>query len=418
MCVSTIIAFRVLYENEDNFALKSNPCAFFSFFAVSLRAYVHCVWVCIEYPKGMTEKEARARDMFFRQGILGDGKVPMIVAASPRNDVIGMLNEHADADIMMLGEQSVLTQAETLKDVEKLPWAAQYVRCGGEISGICRDNEYAGECWIERDDVTPAKKQDGKMGGRAKWHPGNRKHQLVGRAIAFVILEALKEALILWNDAKDYVLADDMWHVTSLYDNTRSKVSKLSPDIGSCKEYGDNFSSFMCNTAIKARNEFTPRGYPDHTSIRSLMPPSQFEHINNPPENLYEAPDVFNKDLHPPVGAVDVLNIIEAGVPYTSVLVPDYTHFYPKPKFEKKPTLPVGKGYHLNTYAGFCDGSVDSWCKRQAGEGCLLYAHNDGRNGIHMDSYCGWMVTNLPEFKVSLSTVVSAFLLDHISAVF
>jgi len=103
--------------------------------------------------------------------------------------------------------------------------------------------------------------------------------------------------------------------------------------------------------------------------------------------------------LHPPAGAVDVLNIVEAGIPFTSVLVPDYTHFYPKPKFEKNPILPVGKGYYLDTNAGFCDGSVDSWCKRQADNDCLLYGHNDGRKGIFMDSYCGWMVTNLPEFK-------------------
>ena len=323
----------------------------------------------------------------------------MLVSAAPRNDVIGMLNKNVDADIMMLGDQSVLTTSETLEDVLKLPWAAQYIRCGAEISSICRENEYAGECWIERDDFTPEKKQDKKIGGRASWHPGNRKHQITGRAITFVILDALKEALVLWNDAKDYELADDVWHVTSLYDNTRSKVANLGPDIGSCKEYGDTFSKFMCNTAVKARNEFTPRGYPDHTNIRTLMPPSQLEHINDPPESSYEAPDVFNKDLHPPAGAVDVLNIIEAGIPYTSILVPDYTHFYPKPKFEKKPTLPVGKGYHLTTYPGFCDGSVDSWCNRAVAGTCLLYGHNDGRLGIHMDTYCGWMVTNLPEFK-------------------
>jgi len=99
------------------------------------------------------------------------------------------------------------------------------------------------------------------------------------------------------------------------------------------------------------------------------------------------------------------LNIMEAGVPYTSILVPDYTHFYPKPKFEKNPTLPIGKGYYLNTYAGLCDGSVDSWCNKQANNDCLLYGHNDGRGGIKMDSYCGWMVTNLPEFKYGFIAV-------------
>ena len=342
--------------------------------------------------------------MFFRQGILGGGKVPMIASAAPRNDVLKLLNEVADADVAMIGDQDVLTKANTLDEVKELPWAAQYVHCGPEISGICRQNAYIGRCWIEREDVTPPTKQKKAPGGRASWHPGNRYHQMKGRAITFMILEALKDALTMWNDAKDYKLADDVWHVTSLYDNTRSKVEKLGPDVGSCNKYEDKFSKIMCNTPIKARGEFTPRAYPDFSNIRTLMPPSQAEYINDPPPSLYES-DVFNPDLHPPAGAIDVLNIIEAGFPYSSVLDPDYaTQFYPKPKFEKGPTLPVGKGYHLNTYAGFCDGSVDSWCKRQADQDCLLYGHNDGRNGITMDAYCGWMVTNLPELKVRLAS--------------
>jgi len=355
------------------------------------------------WDSGMTEKEPRARDLLFRQGILGDGKVPMLWAAAPRNDMIGMLNEHADADILMLGENDVLTTAETLEEVAELPWAAQYVRCGNEISSICRDNEYAGVCWVERDDFKPKTQQKKEPGGRARWHPGNRHHQLTGRSIAYTILEALKEALTMWNDAKNYKLEDDMWHVTSLYDNTRSKVEKLGPDVGKCNEYADKknaFSALMCNTAIQARTEFTPRAFPDFSNIRTLMPPAQLKHINSPPKSTYEAPDVFNKALHPPAGAIDVLNIIEAGVPYTSVLVPDYTHFYQKPKFEKdKKISPAGKGYYLDTFAGFCDGSVDSWCKRQGGNECMLSGHNDGRNGIRFDSYSGWIVTNLPKVK-------------------
>ena len=365
--------------------------------------YTVRVWLfwCI-ISKGMTEKDSRFRDVFFRQGILGDGKVPMLAAASPRNDVMGILNEHADADIMMIGEHSVMTQADTLEEVLKLPWAAQYVRCGAEISGICKENEYASKCWIERDDFTPSVKQSKFVGGRASWHPGNRHHQIAGRGIAFAILEALKEALTMWNDANDYKLEDDSWHVTSLYDNTRSKVEQLGPDVGKCTEF--DFSNMMCNTAIQARGEYSPRAFPDHTQIRSVMAPKHAEYMNDPPEIVYEAPDVFNPTKHPPAGAVDVLSIIEAGVPYTSILVPDYiTPFYPKPKFEKEPTLPIGQGPWLEAYAGFCDGSVDSWCNRGADVNCLLSGHNDGRKGIRFDSYSGWMVANLPKMKVSLT---------------
>ena len=357
------------------------------------------------WDSGMTEGEERARDMFFRQGILGPGKVPVIGSLSPRNSVLGFLNEHAGADWVMIGDQTKMPLAETLEDVQKLPWASQYVRCGTEISGICRDNEYMGVCWIDRDDYKPSTQQNPEPGGRAKWHPGNRKHQLVGRAIAYIILEALRDGLVDWNAAadKDYALDDTAWHVSALYDNTRTKVETMDPELGTCKEYKDAFSAFMCHNAVKARTEFTPRAHPDHTNIRTLMPPGQAEHVNDPPVAVYQAPDVFNKNLHPPDGAVDVLSIIEAGIPYAPVLVPDYTTaFYPKPKFESgAPTVPPGKGYHLASAAGFCDGSVDSWCNRADGQDCLLYGHNDGRYGILMNSYCGWMVTNLPAVKVS-----------------
>ena len=362
--------------------------------------------------------------MLFRQGILGPGKVPMISSASDRYDIIKLLNEVADADITMIGTSN-MEKMETLDEIKKLPWAKQYVSCGSELKDICRANEYAGRCWIERDDFEPSTKQDAEPGGRASWHPGNRIHQKKGRAIAWVILEALKDALATWNDAKDYQLDDDAWHVTSLYDNTRSKVENLDPDVGSCKKYGDKFSSIMCNTPIQARTEFTPRVYPDATNIRTLFSPSMMEYINDPPESLYEAPDVFNPDLHPPMGAVDVLNIIEAGPAYAPTLDPDYvTPFYHKPKFEKAPSVPVGKGYYLNTYAGYCDGSVDSFCKRQEGGKCLLYGHNDGRNGIKFDAYCGWMVMSLPKFKVRSflrffgTTFLTTLLLDRCLTIF
>eukprot|EP00532_Pseudo-nitzschia_australis_P007647 CAMPEP_0168175332 /NCGR_PEP_ID=MMETSP0139_2-20121125/7058_1 /TAXON_ID=44445 /ORGANISM="Pseudo-nitzschia australis, Strain 10249 10 AB" /LENGTH=1010 /DNA_ID=CAMNT_0008093697 /DNA_START=102 /DNA_END=3134 /DNA_ORIENTATION=- len=351
---------------------------------------------------GMTEGEQKARDMFFRQGILGPGKVPVIGSLSPRNDVLRFLNDNVGADWVMIGDQGNVQLTETLEDLQKLPWASHYVRCGVELSGICRDNEYMGVCWIDRDDYKPTTPQKPAPGGRAKWHPGNRKHQIVGRAIAYIILEALREGLVEWNAATDYALDDKAWHLTALYDNTRAKLEALDPKFGTCNQYKDDFSQFMCHNAVQARTEFTPRAHPDHTNIRTLMPPGQAEHINDPPVTVYEAPDVFNKNLHPPDGAVDVLSIIEAGIPYAPVRVPDYTTaFYPKPTFETKPptTLPVGKGFHLATAAGFCDGSVDSWCNKADGHDCLLYGHNDGRHGILMNSYCGWMVTNLPAVK-------------------
>jgi hypothetical protein len=359
----------------------------------------------------MTEKEGEARDLLYRQAILGPGKVPMIGALS-YPDEMSFLHKEVGADLYQVGNLDAgLPPIDTLDEIKKLPWAVQYVRCGNEMKTICRENEYAGECWLERDDVKPETNQKATMGGRASWHPGNRIHQKTGRSIAYFILEALKDALTMWNEAENYELKDDDWHVTAMYDKVRDGVAKLGADKGNCNKYNDknnkdreNFSNFMCTHPLKARTEFTPRAYPDQTSIRSLMSESMLKELNPPPEVLYQPPDVFNPNLHPPKGAIDVLNIVEGGIDFTDVLFPDYTHFYPKPKFAKAPTQTPGKGHLLKTHAGFCDGSVDSWCNKAKGNDCLLYNHNDGRHGLLTNSYCGWMVMNIPDTKVRYSS--------------
>jgi hypothetical protein len=133
------------------------------------------------------------------------------------------------------------------------------------------------------------------------------------------------------------------------------------------------------------------------------MPQAQVDSIVPPGDNLYEPPDVFNPALHPPPGEIDVLSIVEAGVDFESVLNPDYADsFYQKPTFAAgAPKVPIGKGIALDSKVGdsFCDGSVDSFCDRSATNNCLLLAHNDGRNGMKIDGFSGWVVMNLPNLK-------------------
>jgi hypothetical protein len=235
----------------------------------------------------------------------------------------------------------------------------------------------------------------------AGWHPGNKQHQLQGRVIAFTILQALKEALYVWNEAKDYELLDSQWHMTSHYNDVQRKVLEHVNE-GECNLYEKHGIAGMCKFPMKARTEFTPRAYPSFSSIRSLMPPEMQQYINPAPENMYNPPDVFIPSLHPPMGAIDVLSIVEAGPVFQPVLVPDYaTEFYKKPKFDKPPQVQVGKGHFLDTAAGdeYCDGTVDSWCERGEDQNCMLRSHNDGRHGLKFDGYSGWVVMNLPDVR-------------------
>jgi hypothetical protein len=225
--------------------------------------------------------------------------------------------------------------------------------------------------------------------------------------IAFTILQALKEALTIWNDAQNYELNDNDWHMTDHYNEVRKRLNDHLKE-GECNKYDKNGLADMCKFPMKARTEFTPRAYPSFSSIRSLMPPEQLQYIDPAPPNIYDPPDVFIPSLHPPEGAIDVLSIVEAGPAFQPVFVPDYvSDFYKKPKFEKPPQVAVGKGITLDTTAGdeYCDGTVDSWCERGKDQDCLLRSHNDGRHGLKFDGYSGWVVMNLPDVKNGLIMV-------------
>jgi hypothetical protein len=144
----------------------------------------------------------------------------------------------------------------------------------------------------------------------------------------------------------------------------------------------------------KGRTEFTPRAHADLSSLRTIMPTAMKELIGDPAPNAYEAPDVFNPTIHPPLGEIDVLNIVEAGPDFKSVMDPQiYKDFYETPK-DNSMILKPGQGNALSTVCGAdrCDGTLDSWCKRCAGYHCLRSGQNDGRNGLLMDSYSGWNI--------------------------
>ena len=156
----------------------------------------------------------------------------------------------------------------------------------------------------------------------------------------------------------------------------------------------------LCVFPKKGRTEYTPRAYADLTSLRTIMPTAMKEIIGEPAPNVYEAPDVFNPTIHPPLGEIDVLNIVEAGPEFKSVMDPQiYKDFYETSK-DDSTILKPGKGPNLNTFPGAdrCDGTIDSWCNRGLGNACLMPGHNDNRAGALFDSYSGWMVLK-PKIK-------------------
>ena len=356
------------------------------------------------WDSSMTEHELHFMELIARQQVMAGSKVPVFWNFYP--DVSKELVK-LGVDIGAVGTgMDGIPLGTNIDEIEnEFPWAVQYVNCDKDINSLCRAKEYIGHCWVDRPDFTPPQKQKPEPSGRASWHPGNRKHQVTGRILTMTILQALLEGLQDWYQAPDYLLPNEDWHVTEHYKTIREKVSSKSTEGYCYKTMEDNFGlGFFCQHPFQARTEFTPRHAPSMSNIRSIMPPSQRQSIILPSDmkNLYNPPDVFQQDLHPPKGAIDVLNILEAGVSFSSIVKPDYdSQFYKPPSGTVAANTEQGLGIQLSTYAGddFCDGTVDSFCNKGSTNDCLLYNHNDGRHGLRFDGYSGWMVLNIPKLE-------------------
>ena len=357
------------------------------------------------WDSSMTEKQVHFMDLIARQQIMAGSKVPIFWNFYPQ---VSMALAKDDVEVGAFGTgRDGIPLGSTPEQIEnELPWATRYVKCEQEIGQICRANEYIGHCWIDRSDFTPTG-QKAEPGGRARWHPGNRMHQVTGRIFAMTILKALSEGLNDWYNSPKHLLPNEDWHVTEHYSNIQQKIAASSTESLCYKGLeGNHEMGFFCQYPFQARTEFTPRHAPTFSNIRAIMPPEQQKAIQLPQDfrNIYKAPDVFNPDLHPPKGAIDVLNIVEAGsVPFPNIIIPDYvSKFYQAPLTKHtRSEQPPGLGIALGTVAGdeFCDGTVDSFCNKGKTNNCLLYNHNDGRNGLNFDGYSGWLLFNLPKVE-------------------
>lgn len=370
----------------------------------------------------MTEKETRAIDLFFRQALLAGKRPPFIIGSGDdSHKVLKMLHEEAGVDVASLG--TGMAGIPVTKDdvqVNSLPWAAQYLQCEATNQGLCLDGlvRFRTQCWIDRDDVTPGVKQMQFVGGRAKWHPGWRAHQLTGRVIAFLILKALEDAINEWNNMAiggGYPLDDEYWHVTKYYSDMQEKVKKIShdPSEGFCEQYTEThkLTKRVCNVAMQARTEFTPRNDPDNTSIRSILKPPPNGLPSLGVEMLYAGPDVPNPMLEVPGDQLDIRDIVvnrrrlEAKGPSSSLSNTTSSSSTVSMMRSLGESIVPGSGWSLMTRLGVCDGSYHSICGREPTDNCLLSGHMDYRGGLHGDSLSGWIVMNLKAIKEGIILV-------------
>jgi hypothetical protein len=369
------------------------------------------------WDSGMTEKGAKHLDLFARQAILGFDRVPVLWGGD--RNVLKYLYKEVDADVGEVGDYGAgylgIPKSENATQVETIPWATRYIDCSKEFYQECRKKSYMGKCWYDRPDVTPLK-QNAEPGGRAKWHPGNRYHQLKARIVAFPVLRALDTAISMWMEADDYTLLDDDWHVTGYYENIRAKLKSLDNNSTGCFE--QPLSDTICKYPIQGRTEFTPRANPAETSIRSIIKTGCA--VPEPKKNVYDPPDVHNPNLDVPTDAVDLVAIVENGIDFVpnraraDAIAVEKRRLVSSRRVESttrdlsvNPDIAPGQGWGLNSYSApnNCDGTYDSFCGRDDGNQCLLYGHNDNRGGLYFDGYSGWLIMNLKDVQHGLAMI-------------
>jgi hypothetical protein len=154
---------------------------------------------------GMTEGQKEHKDIFMRQGLIAGNRIPVVWGAPWGNtfELLQMLHENADVDIGNWGMASDgVIVVESVEQAKSVPWASRYMNCKEEAGDICKEEpRFCAHCWIDREDgIKPETDQLKSPKGQVKWHPGWRSHQLMGRNIAFGVLEALQQAINTWNE--------------------------------------------------------------------------------------------------------------------------------------------------------------------------------------------------------------------------
>jgi hypothetical protein len=237
----------------------------------------------------------------------------------------------------------------------------------------------------------------------------------LGRLLAFTVLDALQQAIQIFSDGTmgGPPLDDDWWHVTDYYDNLRTKLKNMDPELGACHQIQINLPQRMCTTPMKARSMYTPRANPHETSITSILKPAPDGYIPvNEAKVMYDGPDVHNPCYDIPADGVDVLAVVsgrrrklsrayrdlQANITARDVSPPGSAATQDRRLAAEK--IVPGRGWQVvGEPPGDCDGEYNSICGRQREDRCPLYGHHDSRGAIVGNELSGWLVMELADLK-------------------
>ena len=376
------------------------------------------------WDSGMTEGGAPHHvDLVIRQVLMSGNRVPIIWGAP--FDLLKLYHEEGDADVGEWGTgYAGLPETTSEEQALTLPWAARNMKCTSERQDLCNENRYSSTCWLNRttDDIKPNTGQRPRPKGQVKWHPGWRPHQLMGRVLAFSVLEGLEVAVNTWMEGTmtGQPLDDDYWHVTEYYENIRTKIRNLNQTAGKCPDIANEgqLPARMCNTPMQGKTQYTPRVDYENSALTSIIKPSAASGYvpanGNKQPALYEGPDAHNPAYDIPEGSVDVLSIVmgrrrlsEETTPWYNRLLSNMAQpWMTQPRRRLDEAIVPGDGWDVALeIQGDCDGTYDSVCAHSPDEECFLMGHPDGRGAVVGCEWSGWLVMTLKDLKAGIIVV-------------
>ena len=400
------------------------------------------------WDSSMTEKGA-LQDVFGRMMLLTGHRVPILFDIGGGKQFMDVLREEAGAHVGgVTNGNPHLKETESLEQAETLPHALKHLFCKGGVP-TCGQTQfkYNATCWTDREDVeTPPTAQNKGYGGQAKWHPGNRSHQLIARRMTLLFLRALDEAMNVWLKAiasEGVPLDGKYWHLAEEENKIREALKNANATATPCGELL-KLTPRVCTTPMRGGTEWTPRYRGDESSIRQLLKPSPSGYIPakiEDQEQVYGGREARIPEQRIPMGEVDVAMIARSipprkrkknGRSLAALEMP--ASFMPTEAAETgsrsheshrttsgrrmlrnetrrttfgrrlaEDSIIPGEGWEIQGgQIGYCDGTSNAVCGRAKSSNCLMTGHNDGRSDLVGDALSGWVVFNLTDVTQGL----------------
>jgi hypothetical protein len=364
-----------------------------------------------------TEELEGELDLVYKQSIMSGETVPLILTNRPGN---------------LMHETNGAAWIGNLQPGHEI--------CDTRNEGSCNFDAFNSVCWVDRTDFVPNTPQADKINPES--YDGYRTHQLEGLKLALLVLDALDAALDSWVDGIEsdgFPLSGNHWHVGNVYEQIREAVRTFKEgddELSECeKTMGD--LRIICRVAMHGFTEYTPRVTPYFNSLLSLLA-ADMDVANSYKGQIYEGIDLLPLVWKVSGDEVDIHAVAISTSPpaadgnddYNTLNDDDFSWWNAdddamlrrldegklryrltdeaegKPNAESETKLVAGKGWNmLNPLAGFCDGSAQSTCGRDAENSCLLAGHNDYQSGIVGDGLSGWLKLKVENVKEGIILV-------------